>query len=58
LKNGKHILVNGIKLLYIYKSDEILETVYGYFFRNGVQEDMCYYVQNEEGHLVLVPVIE
>jgi hypothetical protein len=54
----KYVLTNGYKLLYIYKSDEILETKYGHFFRNGVQEDMCYYVQNEEGHLVLVPVVE
>jgi hypothetical protein len=54
----KYVLTNGYKLLYIYKSDEILETIYGHFFRNGVQEDMCYYVQNEEGRLVLVPVVE
>jgi hypothetical protein len=52
----KHVLENGYKLLYIFKSDEMLETIYGHFFRNGVQEDMCYYVQNEEGHLILNPV--
>jgi hypothetical protein len=54
----KYVLTKGYKLLYVHKSDNILETVYGHFFRNGVQEDMCYYVQNEEGHLVLVPVVE
>jgi hypothetical protein len=54
----KYVLTNGYKLLYIYKSDEILENIYGHYFRNGVHEDMCYYVHNEEGHLVLVPVVE
>jgi len=54
----KYVLTRGFKLLYIFKSDKILENTYGHFFWNGVQEDMCYYVQNEEGHLVLVPVVE
>jgi hypothetical protein len=54
----KYVLAKGYKLLYLYKSDDILETIYGHFFRNGVREDMCYYVQNEDGHLVLVPVVE
>jgi len=54
----KHVLNMGYKLLYIFKSDEILENTYGHFFQNGVQEDMCYYVKNEDGRLILVPVIE
>jgi len=54
----QYVFAKGYKLLYIYKSDEMLENNYGHFFRNGVQEDMCYYVQNEDGHLVLVPVVE
>jgi hypothetical protein len=54
----KYVLENGYKLLYIYKSDDILKTKYGHYFQNGVQEDMCYYVQNNEGHLVLIPVTE
>jgi len=54
----KYVLNNGYKLLYIYKSDEVLKNTYGHFFKNGIREDMCYYVQNEEGRLVLVPVID
>jgi hypothetical protein len=55
----KHVLSNEYELLYIFRSDEVLKTIYGPFFKNGeVIEDMCYYVQNNDGHLYLVPVYE
>jgi hypothetical protein len=52
----QHILTCGYKLLYVYKSDEILETTYGQFFPYGVQDDMLYNVQYEDGYLLLLPV--
>jgi hypothetical protein len=54
----KYILAKGYKLLYVYKSDDILRTIYGHYFLDEVQDDMCYYAQNVEGHLVLVPAVE
>jgi hypothetical protein len=52
----KYVLDNGYKLVYVYKSDEILETTYGQFFPYGVKDNMCYYVQTDDNHMSLVPV--
>ncbi|MCL2087380.1 MAG: hypothetical protein FWH05_07295 [Oscillospiraceae bacterium] len=53
----EHVLSSGYELLYVYKSNEQLETTYSQFFPHGVEEDMCYYVQNNDGNLALVPVV-
>jgi len=53
-----YILSNGLKLVYVLHSDEILENTFGIFFPRGVQDDMLYRVQSENGRMILVPVIE
>jgi len=52
------VLTSNVKLLYTLIIDQNFVNSYGHFFQNGVQQDMCYYVQNERGHLILVPVIQ
>jgi len=54
----KYVLSNEFKLLYVYISDKELETTYGRFFPYGVQNDMVYYVQNDNDKLSLIPVVE
>ena len=54
----EYVISKGFKLLYIFHADENFITTYGQFFPNGVQDDMCYYVQNHDGGLILVPVID
>ena len=49
-------VLDNYTLVYVYKSDDVLETTYGQFFPFGVQSDMCYYVQKESESLKLIPV--
>ena len=53
----QYVFERGYETVYIFRSDEILETVFGHFFEGGVQEDMVYYVRNENGNLRLIPVV-
>jgi len=54
----KYVLSNKFEIIYVYQSNEQLGTTYGHFFPYGVQDDMLYRVQNNDGHLSLIPVIQ
>jgi len=52
----QYVLSRDIKLVYVFNSDDVLENVYGMFFPDGVQSDMVYRVQNDNGKMLLIPV--
>ena len=54
----EHVFTSGYRTVYVFRSDETLETYFGHFFVGGVQEDMLYNVVNDDGSLLLIPVVE
>ena len=54
----EHVFASGYQTVYVFRSDEILETYFGHFFVGGVQEDMLYNVVDDDGSLLLIPVVE
>jgi len=51
------ILRYGFQRLFIYRSNETLETHFGHFFVGEIIEEMMYDVVNEDGNLRLVPIM-
>ena len=53
-----YVLSRRIKLVYVYKTDSVLEGNYSAFFPYGVQDDMFYRVESDEDHrMSLIPVM-
>jgi hypothetical protein len=52
------VLNSSITYLYMDLSDKGFVESYGHFFSQGVEDGMLYRVQNDDGHLLLIPVIE
>ena len=53
----EHVLHWGYERVFIFRSDETLETYFNHFFVGGVQEGMVYDVVEENGSLLLIPVV-
>ena len=54
---AEHVFISGYQTVYVFRSDETLETYFGHFFVGGVQDDMLYHVVESDGNLLLIPVI-
>ena len=52
----QYVITNDLRLIYVLRSDDVLENVYGRFFYGGVQSDMVYRVQINDGRMMLIPV--
>jgi hypothetical protein len=53
----QYIISHDVRLIYVLHSDEVLEDIYGRFFYGGVQSDMVYRVQINDGRMILMPVV-
>ena len=51
------VLDNEFDVVWVYRSNDYLETVYSRFFPDGVQDDMLYSVNLIDGELALIPVV-
>ena len=54
----QYILSNDITLIYVYHADDVLRDTFGRFFQGGARSDMVYRVENNNGQMILIPVVE